>query len=44
MVRYACDFCGYHGADPMARIVEEVQCPICGEPVMPLPEEATEEW
>ncbi|HEX6878612.1 MAG TPA: hypothetical protein VF165_23335 [Nocardioidaceae bacterium] len=31
---YACEHCGYQGQDP--RPVDEVQCPMCGEPVTPL--------
>ena len=31
---YACQHCGYPGQDP--RPVDEVQCPMCGEPVTPL--------
>lgn len=31
---YVCDFCGHRGHDP--RPVDQVQCPMCGEPVTPL--------
>ena len=31
---YVCDHCGYRGRDP--RPVDEIQCPMCGEPVTPL--------
>lgn len=31
---YVCDFCGHRGTD--ARPVDEVQCPMCGEPVTPV--------
>lgn len=44
MVRYACDCCGYQRPHPAARKAEEVQCLMCGEPVMPWPEEAHDEW
>ena len=44
IVGYACDYCGYQGVDPSARMVEEVQCRMCGEPVMPWPERADDEW
>jgi len=33
---YACDYCGYEGRDEEARLVEEILCPMCGEPVTPL--------
>lgn len=32
---YVCEYCGYEGSDP--RPVDQVQCPMCGEPVTPLP-------
>lgn len=31
---YVCDYCGWKGRDP--RPVDQVQCPMCGEPVTPL--------
>ncbi|HEU4513457.1 MAG TPA: hypothetical protein VFR87_10175 [Nocardioidaceae bacterium] len=31
---YVCEYCGHHGRDP--RPVDQVQCPMCGEPVTPL--------
>lgn len=31
---YVCEYCGYQGRDP--RPVDQVQCPMCGEPVTPL--------
>jgi rubrerythrin len=31
---YVCEYCGYQGRDP--RPVDEVQCPMCGEPVTPM--------
>ena len=34
---YACDHCGYQGEIPEVERVDEVQCPMCGEPVTPLP-------
>jgi hypothetical protein len=33
-VDYACDFCGYDGYDPDALLLEQVQCQMCGEPVI----------
>ena len=33
MTRYVCDHCGYEGSDDEAGPVEEIQCPMCGEPV-----------
>jgi hypothetical protein len=35
--RWACDFCGYEGSAPADVPPDQVQCPICGEPVTPLP-------
>lgn len=34
-VSYACGFCGYEGTDANAQVVEDVLCPVCGEPVLP---------
>ena len=34
--RYVCDYCGYEGRVPEDRTVDEIQCPMCGEPVTPL--------
>lgn len=34
--RYACDYCGHEGDVPRGQMVEEIQCPMCGEPVTPL--------
>ena len=31
---YVCEDCGHEGRDP--RPVDEIQCPMCGEPVTPL--------
>jgi rubrerythrin len=31
---YVCEYCGYQGRDD--RPVDQVQCPMCGEPVTPL--------
>jgi hypothetical protein len=31
--RYVCDFCGYQGSDPQSAPVDQIQCPMCGEPV-----------
>jgi predicted RNA-binding Zn-ribbon protein involved in translation (DUF1610 family) len=33
---YVCDFCGHEGRYDASRPVDEVQCPMCGEPVTPL--------
>jgi predicted RNA-binding Zn-ribbon protein involved in translation (DUF1610 family) len=35
--RWVCDFCGYEGAAPGDVPPDQVQCPMCGEPVTPLP-------
>ncbi len=32
--KYVCEYCGYEGRD--GRPVDQVQCPMCGEPVTPL--------
>jgi ribosomal protein S27AE len=34
MARWECDFCGSEGTLPDGVIVEQEQCPNCGEPVM----------
>jgi hypothetical protein len=34
--RYVCDYCGHEGKAPGDAPVEQVQCPMCGEPVTPL--------
>lgn len=34
LIDYACEYCGYDGS-VMADIVDEIQCPMCGEPVVP---------
>lgn len=31
---YVCEHCGYQGRDSLP--VDEMQCPMCGEPVTPL--------
>jgi DNA-directed RNA polymerase subunit RPC12/RpoP len=33
---YVCDHCGYEGSDEESPPVDEIQCPMCGEPVTPL--------
>jgi hypothetical protein len=35
--RWVCDFCGYEGSSSEDVPPDQVQCPICGEPVTPLP-------
>jgi rubrerythrin len=35
--RWVCDYCGYQGRSDDDRPVDQVQCPMCGEPVTPLP-------
>jgi|tagenome__1003787_1003787.scaffolds.fasta_scaffold16315640_1 ribosomal protein S27AE len=35
--RWVCDYCGDTGTVPDDELVERVQCPTCGEPVLPLP-------
>ena len=39
-VRYLCDSCGHQGVDPDASTPEEVLCELCGEPVLPDPDDA----
>lgn len=34
---YVCDYCGFEGRDEESRPVDQIQCPMCGEPVTPLP-------
>ena len=33
---WICDFCGYEGSAPDRADSDQVQCPMCGEPVMPV--------
>jgi hypothetical protein len=33
LTRWVCDFCGYEGPTPGDVPPEQVQCPMCGEPV-----------
>jgi rubrerythrin len=35
MARWVCDHCGEMGRLPEGETAESVQCPICGEPVLP---------
>jgi hypothetical protein len=35
--RWVCDFCGYEGGNVDDVPVDQIQCPMCGEPVTPLP-------
>ena len=35
-VRWVCDFCGYEGSAPDQAETDQVQCPMCGEPVTPV--------
>jgi hypothetical protein len=35
--RWVCDYCGYEGSTPGDVPPDQVQCPMCGEPVTPLP-------
>jgi hypothetical protein len=35
--RWVCDFCGYEGSTPGDVPPDQVQCPMCGELVTPLP-------
>ena len=34
--RYVCDYCGYEGSADTDGPPDEIQCPMCGEPVTPL--------
>ena len=34
--RYVCDSCGYEGRADADGTPDEIQCPMCGEPVTPL--------
>ena len=43
-VAYACNFCGYHGRDEEATLVEEILCPMCGEPCIPWPNRSSDSW
>ena len=36
MERWVCDYCGQTGTVPDGEVVDHVQCPDCGEPVIPL--------
>lgn len=31
---YSCDYCGHDGHEPDAELLEQVQCEMCGEPVI----------
>ena len=33
--RYVCDHCGYEGSDPEDPPVDQILCPMCGEPATP---------
>jgi hypothetical protein len=35
--RWVCDFCGYEGSTAGDVPPDQIQCPMCGEPVTPLP-------
>ena len=35
---YVCDYCGYAGIDPRSRPVNQIQRPMCAEPVTPIPQ------
>ena len=32
-MEWVCEYCGYEGESP--RPVDQIQCPMCGEPVTP---------
>jgi rubrerythrin len=34
LIDWACEYCGYSSRS-RADIVDEIQCPMCGEPVVP---------
>jgi DNA-directed RNA polymerase subunit RPC12/RpoP len=36
VVEYVCAWCGFAGIDPDEDLVDHVQCPQCGELVLPL--------
>lgn len=38
MQGWICDYCGERGEVPDGELVEHVQCPTCGEPVLPWPD------
>ena len=38
MQRYVCDYCGYQGIHDVDDPPDSIQCPMCGEPVTPLPD------
>ena len=33
--KYICDHCGYEGSNPEDVPVDQILCPMCGEPVTP---------
>jgi rubrerythrin len=35
LIEWVCEYCGY-GSSSWADIVDEIQCPMCGEPVVPV--------
>lgn len=43
-ISFVCDNCGCRGRDEQATIIEALQCPVCGEPVVPWPERPTDTW
>ena len=36
---YICDHCGYEGSDPTGTPMDQILCPMCGEPVTPAAEQ-----
>lgn len=34
LIEWACEYCGY-GDRTVAELVDHIQCPMCGEPVIP---------
>ena len=35
-IEYACEHCGYRGRAPEGADIDRIQCPMCGEPVVPV--------
>ncbi|MDX6324528.1 MAG: hypothetical protein QOK15_882 [Nocardioidaceae bacterium] len=36
MAEWVCDYCGNTGHTRPGETTDEVQCPVCGEPVVPI--------
>jgi predicted RNA-binding Zn-ribbon protein involved in translation (DUF1610 family) len=35
-IEYACEHCGYRGRAREGTDIDQIQCPMCGEPVVPV--------